>query len=196
MHAFCGVPGLEGRILTPRETNSLFGACLSKTNGLIERPRARRALIRSLSANLSGALSLNLPERIDIRSLEDASACFISIAYLHICIKTRFIGQNSAIKWRFGENMGGGRSCGKLAASKVAGEGCGGSAGAPHVYGMRSLPLGEAMRKQVPTMFSSGTQPMTRLSVLLLRLSPRTKTCPSGTVMESPSARLSMRSRM
>ena len=98
-------------------------ACLSKTNGLIERPRARHALIRSLSANLSGALSLNLTERIDIRSLEDASACFISIAYLHICIKTRFIGQNSATKWRFGENVGGGRSCGKLAASKVAGEG-------------------------------------------------------------------------
>ena len=42
--------------------------------------------------------------------------------YLHICIKTRFIGQNSAIKWRFGENVGGGRSCGKLAAGKVAGE--------------------------------------------------------------------------
>ena len=112
-----------GGILTPRETNSLFGACLSKTNGLIERPRARRALIRSLSANLAGVLSLNLPERIDIRSLEDASACFISKAHLHICIKTRFIGQNSAIKWRFGENVGGGRSCGKLAASKVAGEG-------------------------------------------------------------------------
>ena len=49
-------------------------------------------------------------------------AHFISIAYLHICIKTRFIGQNSAIKRRFGENVGGGRSCGNLAASKVAGE--------------------------------------------------------------------------
>ena len=42
MHAFCGVPGLEGEIKITRETKSLFGACLSKTSGLIERARTRR----------------------------------------------------------------------------------------------------------------------------------------------------------
>ena len=36
MHAFCGVPGLEGGILTPRETNSLFEAYLNTTNSLFE----------------------------------------------------------------------------------------------------------------------------------------------------------------
>ena len=75
---------------------------------------------------LVGSLSLNLTERIDTRSLEDASACFISIAYLHICIKTWFVGQNCAMKWRFGENVGSGRSCGKEVTGKVAGEGRGG----------------------------------------------------------------------
>ena len=31
MHAFCGVPGLEGEIKITPETNSLFGASLSTT---------------------------------------------------------------------------------------------------------------------------------------------------------------------
>ena len=38
MHAFCGVPGLEGEIKITSETNSLFGASPNTTNGLIERP--------------------------------------------------------------------------------------------------------------------------------------------------------------
>ena len=41
MHAFCGVPGLEGGILTPRETNSLFGACLNTTKTPARKKSAR-----------------------------------------------------------------------------------------------------------------------------------------------------------
>ena len=37
MHAFCGVPGLEGEIKITCETKRLFGACLDTTNSLIER---------------------------------------------------------------------------------------------------------------------------------------------------------------
>ena len=36
MHAFCGVPGLEGEIKITRETNSPFEACLDTTKRLRE----------------------------------------------------------------------------------------------------------------------------------------------------------------
>ena len=44
MHAFCGVPGLEGEIKITPETKSIFVASPSMMNSLIERLRARRSL--------------------------------------------------------------------------------------------------------------------------------------------------------